>query len=199
MAKVAETHAHLGRAKNYSDLSKFEASEKFKDQKDSRTVKHLMFTYHVIAPSPMIPGEEVIMERTARQGDVIDLDELGTYYLHRGEALDAFFTDDELARYNRGEPIYALPPGETADVLPGGQGAIEPAEFEGTGVFAEMGSHEMVAYMEEHKPSIDQLSELINNDPDAARRLLEAENIVTDEDPRVDVEKLVQKVIKDNS
>lgn len=184
---ASETHPHLGRARDYAELEDFQSSEDYAEQDESRTVKHLLFTYHVIAPSPMIPGEEIIMEKTARRGDEIYLDELGTMYLARGEQLGAFFTDEELAAFEKA----GVDPANTGE-LP--QGQIEAAEGEGVN-FKELGAPEMAEYLEDNQPNVDETLALVEGDADAARRLLEAENIVTDNDPRAGVEKGIERII----
>jgi hypothetical protein len=179
-----ETHRHLGRSRETSDLDGYESPDEYKKQKDTRTVKHLMFTYHVLAPSPMIAGEEVIMEKVAAKGDVVFLDELGTLYLYRGETLGSFYTDDELEAIKKGVPVEGGP-----------AAAIGPADGEGEFDFTELGSHEMVDYLETHSPNVEDTLALVGNDADAAKRLLEAENIVTGNDPRTGVEKGVERIV----
>lgn len=187
--EASDTHPHLGRARDYQELEDFNSSDDYDEQDETRTVKHLLFTYHVIAPSPMIPGQEIIMEKNARRGEVIYLDELGTYYQAFGERHGAFFTDDELAEYERA----GVDPASLAE-LPPGQGQIEAAEGEGVN-FKEMGSDEMAEYLEENQPNVDETLALVEGDADAARRLLDAENIVTNNDPRAGVEKGVERII----
>jgi hypothetical protein len=186
---ATDTHRHLGRSRESSDLDGYESPDEYAGQEETRTVKDLMFTYHVLAPSPMISGEEIIKEKVAKQGETIYLDELGTLYLYRGETLGSFYTDAELEAIAAGKPI--------GSALPPEQAAIMPAEGEGIAeevVFAELGSHEMVEYLEEHSPNVDDTLALVGNDAEAARRLLEAENIVTGDDPRAGVVKGVERI-----
>ena len=187
--EASQTHAHLGRDRKYAELEQFSSSDDYDGQSDSRTVKDLLYTYHVVSPSPMIPGEEVIVEKTARRGESIPLEELGTYYLARGEQLGSFFTDDELEAMQQ----QGIDPTAPAGTVPE---AIQPAEGEGGGGnFAELGTHEMAEYLEQNQPNVDETLALVEGDPEAAKRLLEAENIVTDNDPRAGVERGVQRII----
>ena len=177
---VTETHETLGRARGMHGLTdEYESSDAYADQGDTRVVKVLQFAYHTVAPSPMLVGQEVIIEKVAVRNQVVHLDEIGLMYLEKGERLDAFYTTAELEAISD----------KAAQSSGGGDDAGDEINF------TELGTHEMAEYLRENKPNVDDTLKLVENDPDAAKRLLEAEDIVTDNDPRTGIVQGVSKIV----
>jgi len=162
----------FGKAMQSENLADYESPDVYSG--DSRTIKHLLFPWLVETESPMFPGETILQERTANQGDVVLVVELGVLALEKGERLGAFYTDDELAAMEE----------EAAEP------ATVAAEEPGT-----MSVDELAAYIEEHKPNVDQTVALADNDPDQAEKVLEAETQATGGVPRAGVEKGLEAII----
>jgi hypothetical protein len=126
-----------------------------------KTIKHIRFSYYEEAPHPYKPGETILVEKIASQGETVEIPREEDIRI--GEYHDAFYTKDELGAKQAHED--------------------SPKAVEG-GNFDEMGEHEIALYIEEKKPTINQLLELIGSDGDLADRVLDAEGIVTKGDPR---------------
>jgi hypothetical protein len=114
----------FGRARDHKGLAEYKSPDEYSEQGDTRVVKDLMFPYHVIAPSPMLPDVEIIVEKVASRGDTVYTDELGPLALKKGEDLGSFFTSDELERRQGTEPEPLPAPfysedGEGADQVAG--------------------------------------------------------------------------------
>lgn len=138
----------------------YQPRPEYANQKNSRTVKFLLYTT-VPDPSKMKPGEVVPNEVLYRQGTEIPLDQIDDYNLRRGETLGAFFTDAEL------------------DVATEPKGEQQEAQN-----FSEMGEVELAEYIRENKPNVGDTVDMAGGDVDTAKRLLEAEHMATDGDPR---------------
>jgi hypothetical protein len=120
----------------------------------------------------------VLKERVGVQGEVVSIEELGPLALERGERLGSFYTDAELAGPATAE---AAAVGETASNT------------------SEWGVPELVQYIETNKPNVDDTIALAQGDPEAAKRVLEAEDEATGGDPRSGVTKGLTAVIGDAS
>ena len=161
-----------------SNLEGYESPEEYSG--DTRTVKHLFFPFLVESPNPSMPDAgPVLKERTAKQGDVLTVEELGPLALERGERLGSFYTDAELEALEAGE---APAEGEAA----------EPAQL---AAGDELGVHELAEYIEQNHPNVDDTIALAKGDPEAAARVLEAEGIATGGDPRAGVTKGLTAII----
>lgn len=169
--------AIYGKDIHHDNLAEYEPSEAYKDQEDTRTIKHLMFTWTVTAPNSMMPdAPDLLKERTAKRGDVVTLEELGLHALEKGERLGSFFTDAELDYFRRGGVTPTEPPAEGADP-------------------SELGEHELAEYIENNKPNVADTVALAGDDPEAAKRVLEAERIATKGVPRAGVEQGLASII----
>lgn len=174
------TDSIYGKDMTSSDLEGYESSDDYKEQGNERTVKHLMFPYLVESPNPSMPDAgPVLKERTLRQGETVTVEELGPLAQERGERLGSFYTDAELKALKAGE----TPEGETLQ--------LEAGPVAGD----EMGVHELAEYIEQNHPNVDDTVALAKGDPDAAKRVLEAEGIATDGDPRAGVTKGLTAII----
>jgi len=162
----------FGKSMQSENLADYQSPEEFTG--DTRTVKHLLFPWLVETESPMFPGETILSERTASQGEQVSVEELGLLALEKGERLGAFYTDAELAAME--------------------EEAAEPATVE-AGEPGEMTVDELAAYIEEHKPNVDQTIALAENDPEQAQNVLDAETQATGGVPRAGVEKGLEAII----
>jgi hypothetical protein len=172
-----DTHAGYGRSRQAQNLGEYESPEEYDDQGDERVVKFLQFPYMTLEASPALAGVEVLVEKVAYTGDTVFVDELGPMYLEKGERLGAFYTTAELDAMEEGGDVTT--------------GEVAPADF------SEMGAHELAEYIEKNQPNVSDTIALAGNDADAAKRVLEAENIVTDNDPRKGVVDGLQRVISE--
>jgi hypothetical protein len=171
-----------GKDLHHESLADYESSDEYADQPDTRTIKHLMFPWMVEAPNPAhSDGPNVLKERVAKQGDVVTIEELGTLALEKGERLGSFYTDAELK--NPATPAQ-LPAGATE---------------ESASTSSEWGVPELVQYIETNKPNVDDTVALAQGDPEAAKRVLDAEAEATGGDPRAGVTKGLAAVIGDAS
>jgi hypothetical protein len=168
-----------GKDPHQDNIADYTGSEDYAEQADSRTIKHLMFPWLVEAPNTAhADGPNVLKERVGVQGEVVSIEELGPLALERGERLGSFYTDAELAGPATAE---AAAVGETASNT------------------SEWGVPELVQYIETNKPNVDDTIALAQGDPDAAKRVLEAEDEATGGDPRSGVTKGLTAVIGDAS
>lgn len=129
-----------------------------------KTIKHLQFWYTKTIERA---GNKVPVEQIAYQGDTVDITEAED--LARGEDNGAFYTDAELAAFAGEAP--PEPDGTGGDVP-------MPADFATATV------DDIADWMEDSRASIPQLLEIANENPDAANRILEAENKIQSGDPR---------------
>lgn len=168
-----------GKDLHHESLADYESPDDYANQPDTRTIKHLMFPWMVEAPNPThADGPNILKERVAQQGEVVTIEELGTLALEKGERLGSFYTDAELA----GPPVAAQ--------LTAGEESSNTSEW---------GVPELVQYIETNKPNVDDTVALAQGDPEAAKRVLEAETEATDGDPRAGVTKGLAAVIGDGS
>ena len=187
---MTELSEVLGRSKKHEKAKNYKASDEYADQGEFRIVKDLMFVYHVLEPNPMLPGAgDIVAERTATTGQAVDVEELGPLYLEKGERLGSFFTDAELRALRPAQvrDIFQRAGGihESIKELVGASHATSGDEAEAEDKeFSLMSSHELAEYMEENKPTVAETVAMADGDPEAAKRILEAEDIVTDNDPR---------------
>jgi hypothetical protein len=160
----------------------YESPEEYADQGDIRVVKALMFPYMVIAPNPSIVGQEILVEKVASRGDIVTIDQIGSIYLAKGERPDvqAFYTTAELEQL-KGAGSTAANPTATAEGIPDN--------------FNELSAQEMSEVIADNKPTVNELLAAVGNDSDAAARLLDAENIATDNDPRRSLEAGVARIV----
>jgi len=162
----------FGKSMQSENLADYQSPDEFTG--DTRTIKHLLFPWLVETESPMFPGETILSERTASQGEQVTVEELGPLALEKGERLGAFYTDAELAAME--------------------EEAAEPATVEAEEP-GEMSVDELAAYIEEHKPNVDQTVALADNDPEQAQKVLDAETQATGGVPRSGVEKGLEAII----
>lgn len=147
-----------------------------------RTIKHKVYTYHVKSQGMKPNGEfgEILVERQARRGEKVDIPIEAE--VHRGDELDAFYTDAEL------EALASQGTAPGGEVLP-----PEALVAEGGPDLVTMDEDTARAWLEgsldgSSKPSVPQVLNAINSVPEAerkavAQRVLDAEE-ARDGDPR---------------
>jgi len=162
------THSNL--AAGYKTHSDYDG------QGDKRVVKAIMMPVHVRVASPMFPGVEVFQERLLQRGQEITVPELGLIALEKGERLGAFFTTAELKAGG-------------INLLPNEPVKVNSADLE-TGVsVSELGPHELVLWLSGDgdgvtAPTVSDVLELVGDDKDFAKRVIDAENTREPNDPR---------------
>src|SRR5580765_7047305 len=158
-------------------MAGYEVAEEFQGQEgEGRVVKHLLFTALVEVPDPARPDSMIRVEKLYRRGETIPPEHLDDPTLERGERLGSFFTDEEL---DAGEHQVAPGPAATAPATQTG----EPPAFD------ELSEAELADYIMQNKPNVSDTVAMAGDDPDTAQRLLEAEHIATDGEPRAGVVK----------
>lgn len=158
-------------------MAGYQVADAYQNQEgEGRVVKHLLFTALVEMEDPARPDTKIRVEKMFRRGETIPAEMLDDATLERGERLDSFFTDEEL---DDGQDKAA--PGPTPSAI-----AIESGE---TPAFDEMSEAELADYIMQKKPNTADTIKMAGNDPDTANRLLEAEHIATDGEPRAGVVK----------
>jgi hypothetical protein len=155
-----------------------------------KMIKVLLFTWFHNEPSAINPAETARLEKLARLGEVVDIDD--DYSLQRGEELGAFFTDEE--RKEIEEETYA---GEDAPAVYAALGVtappvglIEPAGGEGP---MALSVEALAEYITENNLNSEQTIALAGDDADSINKVLDAENIATDNEPRKSVVSALEK------
>ena len=146
-----------------------------------RTIRHLGFWYMVELEDRFHPGETYWVEKTAAQGETIDIprDE----DIERGEELHAFLTEEDVA-----EQEAALEAEQEAIVEAQQAQLIVPStQVEEVDSVSQMSDDELVAWIREEKPNANEVVAAAEGDPEQARRLLDAEDTATDGDSRKSV------------
>lgn len=178
-----------------------------------KMIKHLLFSYGSEIDNPMyVEGEEgvpsrVVVEGLASIGSTVDITR--QYDLVRGEEYDAFFTDEEKAAIDEGTYDGPLLPALQAHGYLGGQSAYQGQSIEqieamsgGGGApidVASSSAEEIAEFISTNKPNVSETVALAQNDPDLAEKVLDAEVIATESDPRTGVENALEKVMSSSS
>lgn len=129
-----------------------------------KTIKHLQFWYNKEITRG---GQKMYAEQIAYQGDTVDVTD--EQDLLRGEESGAFYTDAELAAL-AGEPV--------GDSEASSGGDVPVPDLKTASV------DDVADWMDEQSPTINDLLELVNDNPDAAQKVLDAENLVRSGDSR---------------
>jgi len=152
-----------------------------------KIIKHRLFTWFEVTPNPVDPsGPDVLTERINIAGDDVDI--TNEDYVKRGEDLDAFYTDEEADEIRAGtyagsdaDQVYYLR--NRGNTAPRAQGQIQPADGE-AGNPGEMSVDEMADYIKDHKLNVEQTVALAGDDLESIEKVLDAENLATDNEPR---------------
>jgi hypothetical protein len=154
------------------DAGGYESPDDYADQGDTRVIRDLQFNY--LAVSKDGAGNNVFSPVDLPRNTVVTVDQMGLLALQKGEGNHSFYTTAELEQRER--------------ALSGAPAASGEADV------SSMGAHELAEYINgansgEKKLTVDETLALVpDGDKDFANRLLEAENIATEGDPRTGVE-----------
>jgi hypothetical protein len=146
----------------------YEASDEYAEQGDERVIRDLRFAYTVATKDAA--GNDVFGTEEAVRGDVVTVDQIGLAGLELGERHHSFYTDTELNRLKTS--------------------GAESAPLAGDEDITVLGAYELAEWLETNNPetgrpwAINAILEQVGNDKDLAQRMLEAENIRSDGDPR---------------
>jgi hypothetical protein len=171
-----------GKSPVAADAESYETPDEYSSQGDDRIVRNLRFLYAVAAEDPT--GAVYIEGREAFLGDTVTLEQMGLIAQMKGEAAHAFFTDHE------------------RELIESGQNPDTPLSLGGGGSeVSSMGEYELAEYIKGANPEGKELTvhetlALAGNDKDLAHRLLQAENIATDGEPRKGVETGLTAIIE---
>lgn len=158
----------------------YEAADEYADQGDTRVIRDLMFSYTVAAQDAA--GNTILLTTEARRGDEVTTDQIGLKALQQGEANHSFYTSEELDRLSAT--------------------GSERAALTGSEDISALGPHELAEWLESDAPdtgrarSVNAVLEEVGDDSDLAHRMLEAENIRSDGDPRQGLEAGLTRIIE---
>jgi hypothetical protein len=155
----------------------YEVPEEYSGQGDTRIVRALRFLYVVAVQDPT--GTTVLEPREAVAGEEVSLEQIGLSAQMKGESSHAFYTDDERE---------ALEAGSDPDAEAG-------SDADGSDVGA-LGEYELAEHIKTNNLTVNETIALANGDPDMAHRVLQAENIATDGEPRKGVEQGLTSIIE---
>jgi len=170
---MAELH---GKDLSTVEAEEYESGEEYADQGDDRMIRTLRFAYTVQITDEA--GNVVIAAQEALQGDVVTLEQIGQIALKKGEESHAFYTNDERERVEAGDS------------------PDEPAALGAGGDLSSMGEYELAEYIKSNNLTVGDTVALAGSDKDMAHRVLQAENIATDGEPRKGVEAGLTSIIE---
>jgi hypothetical protein len=153
-----------------------------------KIIKHRLFTWFEETDSLVKKGESVLTERIAHLGQEVDI--TNKDYLERGEALGSFYTDAEAKAIKAG--TYKGQDAAIVYAARQGLGFAPPAAAENAaegehGDVGSMDAPQLAEYIKEHKLNIDNTVSLAGDDAESIQKVLDAENIATENDPRAGV------------
>jgi hypothetical protein len=140
-------------------------------------IKIRAFPYYVDAEDP-VTGREVRQERIATRGQTVELSDAD---YERAQRFDAI-TDPDNSVDTAGNVV-----DESGEVV-----KFDPS----SDVAAESSVQSLSLWIKEDKPTVDQVVEEANEDPDAARKLLDAENHATGGSPRSTLVEQLNEIIE---
>ncbi len=179
MAHQLELH---GKSRAARSVEGYESPDEYADQGDTRKVRDLLFAYlAVIGENP--DGTKVLEPVDVPRDTVVKLDEIGLLALEQGERLHSFYTTEELKR------------------IEAGGRPDQPLAITG-GSVSEMGEYELAEYIKGANPEgkelkVQEVLDLVGDDKDLAHRMLMAENIASEGDPRKGVEAGLTSIIQE--
>jgi hypothetical protein len=159
----------------------YSGGDDYSGQGDTRIVRDLMFSYMAASSDPS--GITVLEPVDCYRGEEISVEQMGLIAQEKGERLHSFYTDAE------------------REALESGADPNQPLQLTSGSSLAEMGEYELAEYIQGSNPegkklSVDETVALAGTDKDLAHRLLQAENVATDGDPRAGVEKGLTAIIE---
>jgi hypothetical protein len=158
----------------------YEVPEEYAGQGDTRVIRALRFLYTVSREDAS--GMIVVEPQEALEGEKVTLEQIGLIAQMKGEESHSFYTDDERER------------------IESGGNPDEPATLP-SGDVSSLGEYELAEYIKGDNPNgkeltVNETVALAQGDKDFAHRLLQAENIATDGEPRKGVEAGLTSIIE---
>jgi hypothetical protein len=166
---VAELY---GKSHVETETGDYESPEEYADQGDKRKVRFLTFRYFTQEVDPA--GNESLMPHEVDRDEEVTVEQIGLVALQQGERDGAFYTSEQLKNLEAS----------------GSEAPISEQSIN------EMGEHELSEWITENKPSVNDVLEKVGTDKDLANRMLAAENIATDGDPRSSLVAGLTKIIE---
>lgn len=160
----------------------YESPEEYADQGDTRVIRDLMFGYTVQATGP--DGNPLITATEVMRGDEVTIDQIGMLALQKGEKNHSFYTTREIDAIRNPHLAAASASEVTIDNL-SEQGEYELAEWLATPL-PDTGK----------EPTINEVLDAVGDDKELAHRMLQAENIATDGEPRKGLEVGLARIIQ---
>jgi len=179
MTELTELH---GKPRKSKDIEEYETPDEYADQGDTRVIRDLRFSY--LAATEDANGQIILEPVDLMRGEEVTLEELGKLALKKGEDNHSFYTTKERERIESGQP----------------EGGTPGTSTEGGNV-SELGEYELAEYIKGDNPEgralkAQEVVDLAGNDTDLAHRLLQAENIASEGDPRKSVEAGLNSIIE---
>lgn len=160
------------------EAADYTSPKEYKAQGDERVIRDLQFSYTVETTDGA--GNTVIVSRTADRDETVKVDQIGLIALKKGEDNHSFYTSDELDLRNR-TGSDTPPVGADADI-------------------SSLGEYELADWLKTGKDgkafTVDEVLEAVGDDKDLANRMLAAENVASDGDPRSGLEKGLTVIIE---
>jgi hypothetical protein len=148
-----------------------------------KIIKVRLFTWFEETPNLVHPGgDPVLTERIAHHGEKVDI--TNDVSLNRGEELGAFYTDEEAAQIEDGSyrgPDAGILFNRRAGIRPAA--TVENVDGEGPQVQS-LDSAQLADYIRENKLTVSQTVALADDSTEGIEKVLDAENIATDNEPR---------------
>lgn len=173
----------------------YESPDAYAGQGDTRKIRDLSFSWLVATQDAA--GNQILLPRDAGRDVEVSVTQIGLEALARGERHHSFYTTAELERMNQGmSPTPSVSEMVTTGAASPGAAAGTPANIN------ELGPHELAEWIQtpqgdtNRPPTINAVLEAVGNDPDLANRMLEAENIATNGDPRSGLEAGLRSIIE---
>lgn len=158
----------------------YESPDEYADQGDTRVVKDLLFSYLISSSDAL--GNDVLVAADVRRDEEVTIEQIGLVSLRKGESNHSFYTTQELERIkNPGAGLEVV----TAEADVSALGEFELSEWLKT-QNPETG----------REPTIDEVLERVGDDKELAHRMLQAENIATDGEPRKGLELGLSNIIR---
>lgn len=154
----------------------YESPAEYADQGDVRVVRNLQFSY--LAATTGLDNNQVLTPIDLPRDSEVNVDQIGLLALQRGEKHHEFYTTAELEALRR--------PAQSDAAV---QAAIT------SGDLSELGEYELAEWIKETQPTINDVLEHVGEDKEFAHRMLQAENIATDGEPRRGLEEGLSRII----
>jgi hypothetical protein len=180
---TTEQSALYGKPVEHEALAsgEYNSPEEYADQGDERVVRDLVFSYLVAVTDAA--GNEVLTPQDVSRDTTVTVEQIGLVALEKGEKYHSFYTSDELKRIQSG-------------------GRAESGDATGTETVSELGEYELAEWLageaegQTKAPTQAEVLEEVGDDKDLAHRMLQAENIRADGDPRKGLEVGLTRIIQ---